>query len=123
MSTNLTTLQSFKAMTHFLEDYYNNTGSDTIASLLSDTSLLPDGHTADPAAWNDWMKAIKKREYVTCLQAFQAMTNFLDAYYKRTSCSSEDLKKILNSMRLKNGKIDNPYILKLWTSCIQEALA
>ncbi len=59
---------------------------------------------------------------LTTFQAFNAMTNFLDAYYKRTPSSSEDLRKLLNSMELKDGKINNPNVLKLWAKCIDEAL-
>jgi len=54
---NLTLLQAFNAMRVFLEDYYKRTLSDDIGSLLGDLQLFQDNTTADPAAWNDWIRA------------------------------------------------------------------
>lgn len=122
MHTRLTTFQAFNAMTNFLDTYYERTKSGDIGSLLGDMSFLQDGCTADPSAWEDWIDAIKTENPVTGLQAFKAMINFLDAYYKRTSSSSEDLRKLLNKMKLKDGKINDPNVLELWEKCIDEAL-
>jgi len=47
-------------MFSFLEREYELTGSDDIAGLLSDLSLLDDGGTADPAAWETWVQSIEK---------------------------------------------------------------
>jgi hypothetical protein len=58
METILTKIQAFNAMRKFLEMYYERTSSDDVGSLLGDLQMLRDGHTADPAAWHDWMKAI-----------------------------------------------------------------
>ncbi len=57
---NLNEKQAFLAMFYFLDDYYDKTSSDEIGSLLGDLSLLPDGKPADPAAWEDWKKAVRK---------------------------------------------------------------
>ena len=60
LKKDLTIFESFKAMIKFLEGYYERTKSDDIASLLSDTLYSEEGETADPAAWYDWIDAIKK---------------------------------------------------------------
>jgi hypothetical protein len=63
---NLTVEEAFKAMVIFLERYYNETHSDDIGSLLSDLILLDDKQkAADPAAWTDWMRAIKLNKLIT----------------------------------------------------------
>lgn len=51
---------AFDAMRFFLEGYYERTKSDDVGALLGDLRLLSDGCTADPAAWSDWMKCVKK---------------------------------------------------------------
>ena len=56
----LTSKEALAAMVDFLEKYYERTGSNDIACILSDLKILDDGKTADPAAWNDWMESIKK---------------------------------------------------------------
>lgn len=122
MYTILTALQAFKAMTKFLDNYYNKTLSDDVGSLLSGMLFLQDGCTADPAMWKNWIDALKTERNVTTLQAFNAMRRFLDAFYKRTSSSSADLRNLLDSMKLKNGEIQNLDTAKLWTDCINEAL-
>lgn len=52
--------QAYLAMYAYLEILYRDSGSDTIAGFLSDLSLLPNGKTADPAAWKDWMACVHK---------------------------------------------------------------
>jgi hypothetical protein len=49
-------------MFRFLEAYYTRGGKKgDLVSLLSDIqSISPDGRPADPAAWDDWMIAVKK---------------------------------------------------------------
>lgn len=46
-------------MFQFLDDYYNRLGRPVeIGNLLSDMQLIKDEKPADPAAWDDWLKAI-----------------------------------------------------------------
>lgn len=56
----LTNQQAFQAMVLFLEGFYERTKSDDVGAILSDLILLEDGNTADPAAWDDWMKCVYK---------------------------------------------------------------
>lgn len=56
----LTDKQAFQAMVLFLEGFYERTKSDDVGGLLGDLIILKDGNTADPAAWDDWMKCVDK---------------------------------------------------------------
>jgi len=44
----------------FLKIYYEQTHSDDVAVILTDTEKLPDGMTLDPAAWHDWIECVAK---------------------------------------------------------------
>lgn len=54
----LTHEQAYEAMFHFLENFYNQTGSD-VGALLGSMSLLVDGGTADPAMAKHWQRAVE----------------------------------------------------------------
>jgi hypothetical protein len=56
----LTTRDAYAAMYAILEDVYRRTGSDDLGVLLGGMSTLPDGGTADPAAWADWEDAVRR---------------------------------------------------------------
>lgn len=58
--TQLTEIQAYSAMYAFLENWYELSKSDELGALLGSMSLLPDGQTADPAIWGDWLSAIEK---------------------------------------------------------------
>jgi len=61
MEEKLTSIQAYKAMFIFIEEYYNRLGKPIeIGNLLSDIQLLRDRVTLDPAAWEDWLKAIRQ---------------------------------------------------------------
>jgi hypothetical protein len=60
MEDTLTLREAYAAMYAYLERLYEVTGSDELGGLLGGMSLLGDGTTADPAAWDDWMKAVRK---------------------------------------------------------------
>jgi hypothetical protein len=52
--------QGFQAMSRFLERYYNRVGrKGDLAAVLSDIQMMDDGRPADPAAWGDWLKAVR----------------------------------------------------------------
>lgn len=52
--------EAYLAMFAFLDELHQRTKWDALGSLLSDLSLLPDGTTADPAAWGDWLRCVEK---------------------------------------------------------------
>jgi hypothetical protein len=61
MRTELTLLEAFKAMYVYLHNYYLQMDQpDEIGALLGDLRLLDDGKPVDPAAWTDWLDAVKK---------------------------------------------------------------
>jgi len=62
MEKKLTYLEAFKSMQCFLENYYEQTDSDDVRSLLGNISLdiWKDGSTGDPAAWSEWIECIEK---------------------------------------------------------------
>jgi hypothetical protein len=57
--SNLTLKEAYAAMFVFLEKRYNITKSDELGGMLGQMSLLPDGGTADPATWGDWLKCVE----------------------------------------------------------------
>ena len=59
MEKKLTELEAFETMKKFLEKYYSRTHSDDLALILGELQLTNDGHTMDPAAWDDWQKCVK----------------------------------------------------------------
>lgn len=57
---NLTSKQAFLAMFAYLEIHFERFGPGQIGTVLSELSLLPDGGTSDPAAWDDWLKSVQR---------------------------------------------------------------
>ncbi len=56
----LSEAQAFHAMSQFLEQYYERAGGNIeLAVVLSDIQVMPDGRPADPAAWEDWLSAVR----------------------------------------------------------------
>jgi hypothetical protein len=53
--------EAFSAMLKFLETYYIRSGRKAdLAAVLSDIPpISEDGLPADPAAWNDWLEAVR----------------------------------------------------------------
>jgi hypothetical protein len=61
MAEKLTSLQAYKAMLVFLEEYYEQVGRpDGLGGLLGELQCLESGATADPASWGDWVRAVEK---------------------------------------------------------------
>ena len=57
---NLNLQEAYLAMFAFIDELYLRTKSDELGSLLGDLSLLSDGTTADPSAWQDWLRCVDK---------------------------------------------------------------
>ena len=55
----LSAKQAHLAMYAFLDQCYRRFGFDDLGVLLGGMSVLPDGSTADPAAWEDWLRAVE----------------------------------------------------------------
>jgi hypothetical protein len=59
MSDQLSTPDAYRAMFRFLEAYYDRTGSDELGALLGGLAIDEDGQPMDPAAWTDWLAAVR----------------------------------------------------------------
>ncbi len=59
METTLTQEQAFRAMFLFLEGYWSEFRTATIADVLSDLNPAEAGESSDPAAWHDWLRAVE----------------------------------------------------------------
>lgn len=60
LSRKLTQREAYAAMFSFLENYYEQTSSDTVGSLLSGLCLMIDGMPMDMAYWVEWEEAVQK---------------------------------------------------------------
>lgn len=122
MINKITSMQAFRTMICFLDDYYNKTLSDDLGSLLGDIQLFEDGSgTWDSAAWNDWLDALKKQESVTLVDGFKGACNFLRAYYIRTSSSSRDIKSLLDAMTISEHEgFLSSSIWHTWRECVSK---
>jgi hypothetical protein len=54
--------EAFDAMRHYLQAYWERFNEARVSDVLSDSqpAFLADTVTADPAAWEDWTKAVQK---------------------------------------------------------------
>jgi hypothetical protein len=56
----LSVAQGFQAMSRFLEQYHMRVGREgDLAAVLSDIQMTADDRPADPAAWGDWLEAVR----------------------------------------------------------------
>ena len=55
---NLNEREAYNAMVDFLDGLYWETHSDEFGNFLSGLMFLPDGGTADPAEWYDWIDSV-----------------------------------------------------------------
>ena len=61
LNNRISCLEAFKAMQCFLENYYEQTKSDDVGSLLGGLELnITTMTTRDPAALHDWIKCVQK---------------------------------------------------------------
>lgn len=132
MKTKLNPLQAFKAMTFYLDMYYNITSSDDLGSLLGGFELFEEGGTWDPAAWHDWMDSIKKIRNIqfkdneleiklSISEALTAMTFFIEKYYELTTY--DDLASILRPLIVFEKNHDySSSVWNNWIGCVKKAL-
>ena len=52
-------IEAYQAMLFFLEEVYRMTRSDDLAGFLGGWQLTSEGKTMDPAAWQDWLRALE----------------------------------------------------------------
>jgi hypothetical protein len=50
--------QAYRAMRLFLERQHERNAQAEVAQVLSDTQMLPDGGSADPAALREWLDCV-----------------------------------------------------------------
>ena len=55
----LTPEQAFAALTLFVNQFADRAGNDLL-TLIGDIQLDDQGHTFDPAAWDDWMECVRQ---------------------------------------------------------------
>ncbi len=149
MKTSLTALQSFNAMAKFLELYFHETSSGSLAVLLDSLQFLKDGHPADPALWEDWIKFTDKK-ITNPSETYSAMLKLLERYFRgypsekvNTSfgnvqfaedgriINSKDWKEHIDSKNIRrllinlqpsmDGKIKSA-VWSRWMECINAAL-
>jgi hypothetical protein len=60
MKKELSVYDAYRAMLLFLEREYGLTHSDDLGGLLGSLQILDDGKPADPAAWSDWLEAVRQ---------------------------------------------------------------
>ena len=53
----LTPEQAFRAMFLFLDRYWTEFKTASLADVLGDIQPAEDGRSSDPAAWHDWLRA------------------------------------------------------------------
>ncbi|KKP25258.1 MAG: hypothetical protein UR14_C0007G0007 [candidate division TM6 bacterium GW2011_GWE2_31_21] len=124
---NLNVKESYNTMVDFLDQLYWKTYSDDFGSFLGGLMFLPDGGTADPAEWEDWIDSVNniKKLYdmkeenenvtFTLKQAYEIAQNFFDDYYKLTNSAYEDFGNLIKDMTLlENGESTNPEYWKNW---------
>jgi len=122
MQISLTKLQSYNIINRLLENYYKQTNSDDIGSLLSVMQFLPDNMTADPAIWEDWIDSIENKSILTKQEAFNGMIKFLEIYYGFTS--SADAKLLIDEMHSAKSCDDmDVSIVKQWNVFLKEILS
>ncbi len=56
----LTAEDGFAAMFEFLNSYWNEFKTANLTDVLSEMNPAQRGQSSDPAAWQDWMKAVRK---------------------------------------------------------------
>lgn len=131
MNDKLTTLQSFNVVSEFLDIYFLQNRSSDLGTILSSMSFLSDATTADTAMWGMWIESIdnvcKKQNVkndgtLTHFQAFVAMMEFLNLYFRPQSYG--DVEDFVRDIKL---VIAHPLVPTItwgnWLKAIQVTLS
>jgi len=124
----VSTKMAYMAMIIFLEKFYLQTHSDDLGGMLSDLPLLSDGASADPAALYDWSKAVdsvklgdpsvkasNQEEFLTSLEAYDALSVFLQEYVNRTD--SPDIERLVQDL-IEAKKDSSSNSVSLWKATV-----
>jgi len=101
---NLSEKNAYRAMIIFLEDIYVETRLDDLGGLLGGLLLLPEGSSADPAAFFEWKEIIssnqklkKNNDKLNTKDFYEAVCNFLELYTSRTF--SPEIERLIKNMK------------------------
>lgn len=127
--------EALEAMGSFLQAWYKLGHSDdsALAPVLSEIEILKDGDTAGPAASYRWLAAVRKvvarrgGGAVTTLderEALEAMSNFLDAWYKLGHVDDSDLVAVLSEIEImEDGGTGDPAAWRDWLDSVEKVVA
>lgn len=124
--------EAYRSMFYYLDDYYTLTRSDEIGGLLSGFAVLQDGGSGDPAAREDWSKAVARAQRDTqptrnCSNtkpslglAYRSTVYFLEDLYELTEYP--EVGEILGPMSiLQDGSPADPAVRKNWKKAVDRA--
>lgn len=125
----ITPLQGYNAMIRFFEQYYLHTNSDDAAVFAGGMGFFTDKEPFDIAYWDDWNDGLKKAckgpiEYVTPQEAYLAMFQFLDFYFRATPMAKRapEIQQLFTQGTLKNDTTLNPIFWQVWMRCVQDTV-
>lgn len=120
----MTIEKGYKAMDEFLDDYYKETSSDDLGSLLGGMLMTDEEETMDPAAWQDWNKSTKKISNSSNLsneEVYKAMYDYMNDY--RLRIRSEEISEFLRYLDIKDGIINRESIAwKKWILILRQII-
>ncbi len=120
MNDKLTTLQAYEAMQRFLEIYFHQTDSDSLAVLLGGMQLLVDGTSADQAMLEDWVEITKNNNELSTIDGFNAMKTFFHDFYQDSS--STNVHKLLKDLDSVTKPDTNNETWNNWVQSAEKAI-
>jgi hypothetical protein len=120
MNKNLITIQAYEATQRFLEIYFHQTDSDSLAVLLSGMQLLCDGTSADQALFEDWVEITKNNDNLSIFDGFNAMKNYFKNFYKHST--SKNVHKLLQVLDTVTQPDTTNEAWKNWVQSAEKAI-
>ena len=125
MKKKLSKLQAYNVMLKFLETYYWKNKSNDLSNIISFSQFCSNKTTADSAMWLDWQNAIiltaqedktlRNQNKLTCIQAFNAMFNYLKKYFSYFTTMPIEIDNLLKKLQiLKNKQTIHDSIWQEW---------